>query len=120
MGPRYFQPRSAVSYHTDVSTRARYRYSTVYRAVHRCTERYTQLQCRYPRTAGLSDRYVPPVPGGTVRYGRPCFQLLFVALTCTCWCFDMVLIKIWIVFICCVQGNGDGHLVLHGHVTIDF
>ncbi|XP_064992080.1 uncharacterized protein LOC135628963 [Musa acuminata AAA Group] len=89
---RKFAARSAIPYRTGVSIWARYRYGTVYRAVHpgvplgifrraeHCSTA-TVLQCCYsietvtdgPRTGSLSDRYIPPVPGGTDRYCRPWF-----------------------------------------------
>lgn len=69
-----------------------------------------------PGLPKLSEQWICPVCAGLV---SPCyFQTLIVALTCTSWSFDTVLIKVWLfVFICCLLGEADGHLVLHGHGT---
>ncbi|CAL9758722.1 unnamed protein product [Musa acuminata subsp. burmannicoides] len=94
----YSQPRFAVPYRTGVSTRAWYGTIPVYRGVHQgvpsgtswCTEQFyifsycssvTVYYCSTiavpdgPRTSNLSNRYVPPGTGGTLRYDRPCSQL---------------------------------------------
>ena len=48
------------------------------------------LQCCYgagpvtggPRTGSLSDRYVPPIPGGTIRYCRPWLKYTKATVKC--------------------------------------
>ncbi|CAD5189965.1 unnamed protein product [Musa acuminata subsp. malaccensis] len=79
----YSQPRFVVPYCTGVLTRTWYGTVPVYRGgTSGCTERYTLVYRAVhpavpdgPCTDNLSDRYVPPDTGGTLRYGRHCSQL---------------------------------------------